>query len=207
MKYSYHESFLESLKKIKGPFEFICPEESLAKIDFFKNYVPQEKNLIFKKTFNNEKTSEIVDLLMEKSELFKLGEAFSDFEHYVVTVVTELVRNGIVLNFKQMDFKDVNLCLYDEGDSLLLTVTDFYGTLNSTDISERLNKVSLTGEYERKVYGAGLGLFMAIKNVDLIKFSVCPEKYTIITASMKKYKRLKNFKEKKPILIFEEKDL
>lgn len=204
--YSYRGSFLEGLQDIGNDFKVVYPEKEHEKLSEVQSYEPEENDLKLSIEFSNEKASQVVDQIIVALEKIDTTGCFDEIRTYIMTVATEFVRNGIVQNYKEMSFTPVVLNIYDNEDAFFITVEDQFGSLRSYQIADRLKIVASTGEYEKKVYGAGLGLFMAISNLDWVKFQVVPERSTRVIGKMKKYRRLKKFKEKKTIIIFDEKE-
>lgn len=197
----YKGSLLNYLKRIPNEFESLVP------LSYFNRHKLGRKqfqgNRLLQKTFQVENASEVINTITEAIGPIDLGDSFDDLKYYISLVSTELVRNGIILNLKHKMSYDISLTILESADDILIKIADPYGELKCSDLTRRLKAVLETGEYERKEYGAGLGLFMVLKAVDTIQFTINKNKNTEILCSINKYKRLKHFKEKETTVFFE----
>lgn len=203
----YKKSLVESLEHIPLDSQRFIP------LDYLKKHGenPREINgvLKFEHSFLEESSSEIINIISSKLEVLDLEQSFGDINHYLLTVCSELTRNGVIQNLKQAksgDKRAINLKVIDSEESFVIQVVDQFGSLKQEKVFQRLKDVSLLGSYERKVYGAGLGLFMVSSSVDSLVFDVWPGKKTSITCHINKYKRLKHFKEKQTAIFFNRKE-
>jgi anti-sigma regulatory factor (Ser/Thr protein kinase) len=197
----YRGSLLNYLKDIPSEFESLVP------LNYFNRFKLAKKqcqgNSLLQKTFQLENASEVINTITDAIAPINLAESFDDLKYYIILVSSELVRNGIILNLKHKMQRDISLTILESEDDILIKITDPYGELKCADFTKRLKAIVETGEYERKEYGAGLGLFMVIKAVDTIQFMINNNSKTQILCSINKYKRLKYFKEKETTVFFE----
>ena len=203
-KWLYKGSLTEYLQDIPCEFEALIPLSYFKHSQFVKKAIVG--NTLFECSFQLETASEVINAITEAMVPINLDTSFDDLKHYIVLVASELVRNGIILNLKNQEKKEVRLTILESNDDIIINIADTYGQLKCLDITKRLKAIAKTGEYERKEYGAGLGLFMVIKAVDTIQFTIIKNSKTEILCSINKYKRLKHFKEKGTAVFFEEKD-
>lgn len=200
LNFAYDGAAIDSFKFLRGQFSAIAPVKNIIEnnLSINKSKPIQKFDLHFKE----ESSSQVINAVFEVIEKMDLSGCFSELGTHLTTVISELVRNGIVLNFQNLNFKYVDCEIIEAEDEIIVTVEDEYGKLLPEEIVKRLREVAITGNYERKVYGAGLGLFMTVNSVDYIKFEVVPDAMTRVICKVKKYKRLKQFKEKQPIIIY-----
>ncbi|MFT6633139.1 MAG: sigma-B regulation protein RsbU (phosphoserine phosphatase) [Bacteriovoracaceae bacterium] len=199
----YDQALIENLRNIPARIEKLIPLEHYKQFGISKVEVNGNKIATLK--FLNESASEVIDQISIALEGIKSDGSFSDLSHYLLTVSSELVRNGIILNLSQdseKEQKEVFLDIDEGEENIFVKVTDQFGRLKSEDITRRLKEVAMSGTYERKAYGAGLGLFMVINSVNTIEFNVTPGIQTEVICRINKYKRLKQFKEKQTAIFF-----
>jgi sigma-B regulation protein RsbU (phosphoserine phosphatase) len=199
----YDQALIKNLQNIPERIEKLIPLEHFKQ--FGVSNIEVDGNRIVELKFLTESASEVIDQIGFALEGLKLEGAFGDLSHYLLTVSSELVRNAIILNLSKdsrQGPKEVSLDVYEGEENIFVKVTDQFGKLRSGDITRRLKEVALNGTYERKTYGAGLGLFMVINSVNTIEFNITPGIQTEVICRINKYKRLKQFKEKQTAISF-----
>lgn len=199
-KWLYRGSLLSHLEYIPDDLSFLVPYGHYVKYGF-KN-IQRSGTKLFDLKFSIEGASVVTNNISEKLETVDLDSAFDDLKYYILLVSTELVRNGIIQNLKRDEKQQVNLLVEESAQDIFITVNDPYGSLICKDFTSRLKRVAEFKNYERKQYGAGLGLFMVINSVNTIQIDVNKNESTKITCSINKYKRLKHFKEKETAIFF-----
>jgi sigma-B regulation protein RsbU (phosphoserine phosphatase) len=203
----YGNALIDTLEKIPSNIKMLIPLEHYKQFGISK--IPVNGNKILEIKFKKESASEVIEQISKKLDNFDFEGAFGDLPRYLLTVCSELVRNGINLNMNDICeevSKEVHLEVYEGQDNFFVKVSDGYGLLKSQDISRRLKEVAKNGTYERKTLGAGLGLFMVINSVNTIEFNVDSGICTEVICRINKYKRLKQFKEKQTAIFFNKRE-
>ncbi len=201
----YKGPLVELLKD--GPSTF----HKLIPLNYLNLYGAEPINpsgdIIFSHSFKRESSSDVYNIISKWLDTKHFDNSFSDLKSYLVMVISELVRNGIILNLQGDTYFAVELAVIESEDDVFITVKDFFGLLKNENITSRLKDVAKSGNYEQKESGAGLGLFMVVNSVNSIHFEVVKKTTTLISCRINKYKRLKQFKQKETALFFSEKDI
>ncbi|MAX67801.1 MAG: hypothetical protein QF441_05045 [Bacteriovoracaceae bacterium] len=184
-----------------------CSIEALVPYKEINSYQEETysdlKSPIITKKFSDESTSEVLDILSGEFEKIDLKNTFDDFTYYLLLVSSELIRNAIIVNMKQSLALDCELDVYESRDDIWIKVTDHHGLFSSDELIKRIKFVAKEKTFLRNEYGAGLGLYMVLKSVNLFRLSLVKGERTQILVKIHKYKRLKDFKSKQVTLVIE----
>ena len=126
---------------------------------------------------------------------------FSEFSRYVHHVLFELLTNAL----KNAESK-VDLELRRDESSYRFVIQNDGESIDFNRVRERLKKSFTDVGLESKKEGAGLGLAMVLNLVDQLEIVKTKKSGTRVVASMKKYKRLYDFKLKKTRLLLREEE-
>ncbi len=196
----YKGSLIEHLKNIPNCIKNFVP------LSYYEHKQFKTIDFLGKPTvslrFKLENTEQVTERVRDALEGVNFSHSFGDLKRYILTVCVELIRNGIIQNLQHNKSEIISLDILETDEDVLIRVTDGFGNLNCEDITSRLKAIAIKGEYERKEYGAGIGIFMVVNSVDSIQFNVESGKKTEVICHMNKYKRLKHFKEKETAIFF-----
>ncbi len=181
----------------------VSAKEFTKKEDPFSPYkVNREAN--FTATFESESITDVTRILEEGVESVFDGNSFSDLNRYLKLISLELVQNALIYGRSQSEQMSVDYEIVRGEESYSITVRDQYGVLDRERFFTSMCRAYKERTYETKSSGAGLGLSMILSASDELSITRKQGEFTQIRSIISKYKRLKEYKNKKTNLSFME---
>ena len=168
----------------------------------YKSGQELESNLVAFSHFNGGKSLKIREKVIDIISIIQPIDVFSDMCNNLISIGIELVQNALVHNDFLENEKNVIMNVYEDDQNFSIEVIDPRGTLKREDVFSQLARAYKEKSFEEKESGAGLGFYLLVHMSDRIEFDIIAGKQTRVKCSIKKYKRLKEYKMKKVSLHF-----
>ncbi len=191
---------LSDLEESKARF-IISSKDFLKRTNPFAISYEKSQNS-FSAVFNSESVSEVTRILEEGIESVFDENSFSDLNRYLKLISLELIQNALIFGRSQEIRLNVDFSIFRGKDSYRIEVKDHYGMLDRETFFSSIRRAYKEKTYEIKESGAGLGLSMVLSASDELAINRKEGEFTQISSIISKYKRLKEYKNKKTSLSF-----
>jgi len=193
-EFTYEHSFEEVLERwedLKG-FNVFRPKENIDKIKGSGNELAKLK-------LSGGKSQEIKQKIASLFDTINFESYFGDMRNYLESLALELAENSLVHGGDEAVLK-----IIEEENRFVIKTEDAAGLLSKEQFFIKLKRAFSEKTFEQKESGAGLGFYLIVHLSDMIEFDLKTGSHTIIECSINKYKRLKQYKQKKITVDFKQ---
>ncbi len=190
--YTYEDSFEEVLDKWEelGDFDVFKPKAGLIKESSNQRQLAQV-------VLAGGKSQEVKNKISSLFDNIDFSAYFGDIRGYLESLTVELVENSLVHGGSES-----TLQILEDDNRFTIRTEDKEGLLSKQKFFEKLRRAFKEKTFEEKESGAGLGFYLIVNLSDMIEFDLKAGSHTIIECSINKYKRLKEYKQKRIIVDF-----
>ncbi len=195
------ESLFAEIKKLKNKCSFL-PVSTQRLTPISLDNIQTELSFKFEDQSVGE-VSEIVEKLVRK---ITKQDTFEDQARYLINIAVELIQNSLIFKRVQKLEGVIELVLKEDKNYFSIEVQDFFGGLTKEIFLKNVKRAYSEKTPENKEFGAGLGFFTVLNLSNELQINIERGKKTKICSIIKKYKRLKDYKNKHISIHIEEKE-